>query len=129
MLAVFLLGCDQHDQSTEAALDALLSPGRVDRVDLIDRHRGITNAVSGVQMKRFVALLSATNRVERRLDHKARYATIVFIGNGTIDAHGVPEQVAYFYDQRVFSYGDYHFSLRNAENLPQFFQVTSAREK
>jgi hypothetical protein len=118
-LAVLHAGCGQHeDRARErAALDALLTSGRVKQVEFVDRRHDKTNIYVAEGALEILDLFSATNRVELPPPDTKHYSDWIFlIGDNA------PVRLQYFPRQQALSYRGYRFALRGTNDIHRYFE-------
>lgn len=108
-----LVGCQYHD-AEKHSLDSFLSNG-VNRIEFVSPHGVATNVVAGQQMNAMLAMLGASNRVDKAVAHKSTYGEIVLCRGSE---HVI---LTYFFSQRVFSFRGYQFRLRSTNEMREFF--------
>ncbi len=108
-------GCEHHDVE-RASLDALLSSGSVSRIEFVSTRQATTNVVVGQQVGEVLAMLSASNRVDKAVDHKSASGRVILCQDG--------ERVVltYFFSQQVFSFRGYQFTMRGSNEMQRFFK-------
>ena len=112
---LLFVGCEHHD-AERASLDALLSSGSVSRIEFIRVWPATTNVVVGQQIGEVLAMLSASNRVDKALDHKSASGRVILCQDG----EGVA--LTYFFSQQVFSFHGYQFTMKGHNEMQRFFK-------
>jgi len=118
-LAVLHAGCGQHaDRATErAALDALLTSGRVKQVEFVDRRHDKTNIFVAEGALEILGLFSAANRVELPPAATKHYSDWIFL-----IADDAPVRLQYFPRQQALAYRGYRFALRGTNDIHRYFE-------
>ena len=118
-LAVLHAGCGQHeDRARErAALDALLTSGRVKQVEFVDRRHDKTNIFVAEGALEVLDLFSATNRVDLPPPATKHYSDWIFLM-----ADDAPVRLQYFPRQQALSYRGYRFALRGTNDIHRYFE-------
>lgn len=114
---IFLLsvcGCSRPDGT---GLDGVLSTNQIDRIQIVDDEHDKTNTLSGEAAAKLLHRLSASNRVTNPLRGKSYASGTLWL----LEKDQCVGGLAYFPRERVLSYHNYEFSLKDTNDIPSFF--------
>jgi len=120
LLAVLLAGCERNHVERErqrAALDVLISSGVVSRVEFVDRQHDKTNVFAGAKALPVLALLNATNRIDKPPPDTKHYSDWIFLFRNEM-----PIRMEYYPRQQVLSFRGYRFGLKGTNDILRLFE-------